>query len=48
MVFCEKVNKHLETLRIVIKSPDDFIKVYSECDDLDDRIVDYASNLNEI
>ena len=47
-VFLSNMNKHLEVLRIVIKNADDFIKVYSECSELDDKILLYASDLAEI
>ena len=33
--FYDNVFKHLSILRTVIKSPEDFITVYSECDELD-------------
>ena len=42
------MNKHLEVLRIAINNADDFIKVYSECSELDDKILIYASDLSEI
>lgn len=47
-IFYDRVLKHLNVLRTIIKSPDDYIKVYSECEDLEEQILTYASDLNEI
>jgi len=37
---------HLNNLRMTIKTADDFIKIYTECDELEDKIVDYSGDLN--
>jgi len=42
------VNKHLEIFRLVIKDPDVYITVHHAYEDLEDKILTYAADLNEI
>jgi hypothetical protein len=46
--FIKNMVMHLEVLRIFIKNADDFIRVHTECDELDDKIIIYTSDLTEI
>jgi hypothetical protein len=46
--FNQIINKHLEIFRLVIKDPDAYIAVHQEYENLEDNLLGYAADLNEV